>query len=54
MLRIIMMVMMITTVAAAAAKSSLEEYTFRNSCHEDVRGRGGIAPRILNLGTRWT
>jgi hypothetical protein len=22
-------------------------------CHEDVWGSGGIAPRILNLGTRW-
>jgi len=21
--------------------------------HEDVLGRGGIAPRILNLGDRW-
>jgi hypothetical protein len=21
--------------------------------HEDVLGRGGIAPRILDLGTRW-
>jgi hypothetical protein len=22
-------------------------------CHEDVWGNGGIAPFILNLGTRW-
>jgi len=21
--------------------------------HEDVRGSGGIAPRILNLSTKW-
>jgi len=23
------------------------------TCHEDIVGSGGIAPHILNLGTRW-